>query len=476
MKPLSIRVIHFLLHPTVRYVICWLIVAGGLIFGIHKSWHHFDWDKRGDGNGGHREIDFGGQWMMGRMLVEGYGQQLYHRDVHRKLLQRWFPDEDGLPRPDKTDVEQLMEWMMEVPNEGDGPTIGGPLYPPVHAFYYSPIALASPHVGYRILQVLTLLIMIPCGLGVTLISRGAIWWPVACLFLLVYPGLGGAANLGQNSPLSLLFFIWGWVALSRDKPILAGILWGGLAYKPVWAVTFCLVPLLTRRWSMLLSMMATGAILAIWTLPVVGLHSWFDWLAVGREASALYKVDVNWINLSRDALGIARRWLLDFDLPLEKRGTLLATALGWGALLSIFITTVWLSWKYRHRVSDITGVGPTFLLLGAFQCCYHYMYYDVLITALPVCLLLIYMYAQWQRGELTRTFPWWWHAIALVLIGLSVMLNHLEWYYFHYTVLGRMMIPYEQYGLYSLWIWCAITMVYDEKITSISDSLSQTIQ
>ena len=504
------------------YWLSWLIVVLFLTIGAVSAWQHFDVKERPDGNEGHREIDFGGQWLMGRMIVEGEARNLYDRKTHRRILEQNYPRSDEAPGSSTSDAEQLLIWMMEVPTAKGEPTIGGPLYPPVHAFYYAPIGLMSPRTGYRFMQLFTLLSMIPAGLGITLLSRGRIWWPVSCMILILYPGLGGNVNLGQNAHISLLLLIWGWVALSRGRPVLAGFIWGFFAFKPVWAVTFCLVPFLTRRWRMLFSMIVTGTTLALLTIPFVGIESWMHWIKIGGQASALYNVDQNWVNMSRDILGLSRRWQIDFSQSHAEihANWLKPTLWGWGMLLAIFEMTTRLTWTMPRAFRDPLGTGSAFLLLGVWFSCYHFMYYDVLLTALPVMLIVISLtkmidIPRWSqcRGP-GRPVRWelvlgvafltyfvlkaeapfqflpivlmvltlipvlnqrFWRqeilpkgrslrssALALILITALVSLNHLEWYIFFYLDLSRMMIPVDQFCLFALWIWCAITCATEE--------------
>ncbi|MFX6201976.1 glycosyltransferase 87 family protein, partial [Acinetobacter baumannii] len=78
---------------------------------------------------------------------------------------------------------------------------------------------------------------------------------------------------GQNPPLTLLFLIWGWALIVRDRPTAAGVVWGLLAFKPVWALAFFLVPFLTGRWRTCLAMLLTAGFLVVLTLPFVGFYS-----------------------------------------------------------------------------------------------------------------------------------------------------------------------------------------------------------
>src|SRR5262249_33549648 len=151
------------------------------------------------------------------------------------------------------------------------------------------------------------------GRGVSVLSRRGIWWPVAALVIILFPGFMGSLNLGQNATLTLTVLVWGWALIARGRPGWGGGVWGLLAFKPVWAMVFFLVLVLSRRWRTGLAMLATGAAWVLVTLPFVGLHSWFDWLYVGKEAALLYNTDHNWVFLSRDLLSIPRRGLLDFQ-------------------------------------------------------------------------------------------------------------------------------------------------------------------
>jgi hypothetical protein len=146
-------------------------------------------------------------------------------------------------------------------------------------------------------------------------------------------------------------------------------------------------------------MVLTGGALAAATLPVVGLRTWFDWLTVGREASQLYNYNRNWINLSRDLHGIPRRILLDFNRPEAERDTPLTRALAWTLWGTVFATTAVVSLRWGDRKRE-TGIGAAFLVFGAYQTCYRFMYYDALLSAVGFAVLL----AEPARFLRTRVF------------------------------------------------------------------------
>jgi len=439
-------VVWFVLHRITRYVASWLLAAGLAWWTLDWAWHAFDKPDRVDGNDGHAAIDFGGQWLMGAMLVNGHGKELYNRNYQRLVLEAGFPYEDEIPDENRSrgevgsrDAKNLMNWFMgRDDSEGDKlagsvaspfaaadpfsraaiviagvdewqridphdkakekltelekafrPRVGGPLYPPINAIYYAPLGLLTPRTGYRVNQWMCLLYAVLAGLGVSYMTEGRFWWPLATALIIGYPGFKGAIHLGQNPPLTLLFLIWGWALMIHDRPIAGGIVWGLLAFKPVWALAFFLVPFLTVRWRACLAMILTGGALVLLTLPFVGVHSWLHWLQVGQMAADLYKTDNNWVHLSRDLLGIPRRFLVDFTLPNDQRNPPGAAEWGYALLLGVIVLTVAMPlWRFKQAIRAKTGPIAAFLLLGAWLSCFHFMYYDILLTALPMFVLL----------------------------------------------------------------------------------------
>ena len=449
-------------------VLLWLLT---FLIGAYSLWHALTWfntaddtppeRRRGDGNIGHLQIDFGGQWLMARMLVLGHGRELYHRQRQWEVARDAYPVELEPPlvqleaivpgpqrqsakaeEPLHHDADRLMGWFMgsdpeewkqvggavvapfagipcgnplfaaavqqrsretlspELIETVTKPAIGGPLYPPIQAFYYAPIGLIDrPLVAYHVFQVILMLSVVFAGLGIKYLTQGRIWWSVGTLLVLIYPGTRAGLDLGQNPTVTLVIVIWGWVLASRGYNVAGGMVWGLLAFKPVWGLALFLVPLLTRRWRFCFSMVLTGICLAAATVPFVGIQSWFDWLTVGKEASETYNVNRNWIMLSRDLQGIPRRILHDFTLPEPERDTPLASALAWSLWGFVFLSTVTIHLRWGDR-GRVTGIGTCFLFLGAYLTCYRFMYYDALLSLVGVVVLL----AEPARLLRTRVF------------------------------------------------------------------------
>lgn len=462
--------------------VVWVAAIGCGAAFLYRAFHWFDSPRhlppdyhRADGNSGHTQIDFGGQWLMGRMIVTGNGRQLYNRNRQWEVLRAGYPVEDESPiqreqaalpryaqtraRPDEHyhhDATNLMHWSMgghhdprrewqqlagaasaplaqpptgnpfvaaalekaaadtvtpELAAKIEKPVVGGPLYPPVHAIFYVPIGMFDhPRDAYHAFQVFGTLLIPFAGLGVKVLTRGRIWWSVATLLLFIFPGTRGGMDLGQNPMISLCIVIWGWALASRGYNVAAGIVWGLFAFKPVWAAAFFLVPLLMRRWRFCVAMVLTGAAFGAITLPFVGLDSWFHWLEVGKEATELYKVNENWINLSRDLQGIPRRALIDFTKSDEYRNTPLIHNLAIGLWLAVFAATV-VVYLLRGDRSKPTGLSAGFLFLGAYLSCFHFMYYDALLASVG----LVALFAEPKRFLRTEVF-----AVAPVTVEPAV--------------------------------------------------------
>jgi hypothetical protein len=483
-----------LFTPRGRFWLGWCAVLVGVVGSCVSAWLWAYAPNRRDGNWGHTSIDFCGQWVLAHLVVTGRGRQLYDRTTLRRALEQVLPREDEMPEQQTSDVENLLDQMV---GRDDDPQaagvaasfltplaartpweltalvagsesawtperirplrvarLGGPLYPPVHPVLFAPLGLLTPRVAYRLVQGITLGLILLTGWLIARLSRGVIRWQEAAVVAMLFPGYSGVLNLGQNSALSLVLLLGGWLLMNRGRPWLGGCLWGFLAFKPVWAVAFGPVLLLTGRWRAALSMGVTGLVLVALTLPVVGLDVWFDWLAVGKLAAAVYDSDENWIFLSRDLLGLPRRYLLTFEnkTAIDPDRPLVAE-LGWGLWGTTLAVTVAISLLRRRQVTGAEGIGPAFVLLGGWLTCYHFMYYDTLLAVLPLAVLwadsgriLPGDGSWWRRG--LRSVPVWVLILLIVLGHLGPLMNP-SWQF----------PPFDTFLLWGLWAWCGYHVI-----------------
>jgi hypothetical protein len=386
---------RFIVRRQTWYVLCWLaaVIVSGI--EIYQARHAYDSKKnedplsrRRDGNAGHTLVDFGAQWLTAHLVATGRGRELFLPDPQRQSLEANYPQADEPPAAKAHDADELFGNMMDLPADGGRPRLHGPLYPPTHALLFAPLGRLPPREAYRDAQWLFLAMGWLAGLAISGISRGRFWWPAATMLVMIFPGFGPALHLAQNSALSLAIVVVGWWLVSRGWEGSGGLVWGLLAYKPVWAAAFLLVPLLTSRWRMLAAMVVTGLAFVLATLPFVGVQTWLDWLRIGRVAADLYKVDDNWVFLSRDLLGIPRRWLLNFDEPREVRDRAVAAVAGWTLWAGVVAVTVVVAVRRPRGVRQHDGYGAAFVALGAWASSYHFIYYDSLLAMFPIALLL----------------------------------------------------------------------------------------
>src|SRR5262249_1315806 len=130
-----------------RRALAWAAALIGVLVCVIGGWLAQRDPRRADGNRGHVSLDFRGLWLMGRRLVRGQGFYLYERSHKRAVLVAAYPPGDENPDQEKSDAEAIMAAMMGQDAEDYEPS--GPLYPPLDAFVYAPLGLASPRLGYR---------------------------------------------------------------------------------------------------------------------------------------------------------------------------------------------------------------------------------------------------------------------------------------------------------------------------------------
>src|SRR5689334_19864492 len=116
MNRLEELLLRILRHWLTYYVLAWVVAVAVAAGALEYAWTSFDTTERPDGNSGHATIDFGGQYLMGRMLVTGHGRELYNRAAQRWVFQEAYPDELSNPK-EQTDTDKMMYWVMG----SDGP-------------------------------------------------------------------------------------------------------------------------------------------------------------------------------------------------------------------------------------------------------------------------------------------------------------------------------------------------------------------
>jgi hypothetical protein len=163
--------------------------------------------------------------------------------------------------------------------------------------------------------------------------------------------------------------------------------------------------------------------------------------------------------------------------------------------LALVVTAV-VAWFKRKRIAHaVEGTAAAFVLLGAWLVCYHFMYYDVLLTALPVWLLFTDprkyiepVFAGWGRFGMARSNP-----DVLQYYRPGSILRVRRWLPFLTSGYGQLFVlnsmvltlvavllavqyalplvdigaykgpPVDTYVLIGLWAWCGWRLLRDKQ-------------
>jgi alpha-1,2-mannosyltransferase len=157
-------------------------------------------------------------------------------------------------------------------------------------FYYPPVFLllcaALAHLSY----LAAFLVFEAATLALCLIVMRAILverdWS-AIIPALAFPAAFWTLGLGQNSFLTAALFGAGTLWIDR-RPILAGICFGALCYKPHFALLIPVALLSGRDWCALRAFLGSAAVLCGLSLVIFGRDTWQVYLAAAAGSHATY--------------------------------------------------------------------------------------------------------------------------------------------------------------------------------------------
>ena len=152
------------------------------------------------------------------------------------------------------------------------PSIGGPLYPPINAFVYYPLGQLSPRWGYHAMQIMHTVLALVAGLGVCRLSRGRIWWPIAVMAIIGFPGFLGSIDLAAEFDSDSDHPDLGLGAHGRRAPRWRRDRLGITRLQAGVGAGLFPCPRGLQRWRFCLAMSCTGILMAAVTLPAVGWH------------------------------------------------------------------------------------------------------------------------------------------------------------------------------------------------------------
>lgn len=214
--------------------------------------------------------------------------------------------------------------------------------------------------------------------GIIRLTRGC------TLAMLAFPGTWMNIMHGQNGFLTTALFA-GAVATLERHPVWAGILLGGLIYKPHFLLMIPVVLIAGRRWTTAVSAVVTAVLLCGLSLAVLGADAWRGFLADSALARSA---------LEQDLVGNDKMQSVFAAVRLLGGG--LVTAYGLQAVLSVVVAAV-LAWLSRNAANP-RGIGAA-LACGTLLATPFLLVYDMMLLAIP----LIWMIGQ---AGLTGFRPW----------------------------------------------------------------------
>jgi glycosyl transferase family 87 len=158
-------------------------------------------------------------------------------------------------------------------------------------FYYPPVFLLVCAAFARLPYLAAFLAFEGVTLALFLIVMRQILdqrgWP-ALIPVLAFPALYWTLGLGQNSFLTAALFAAGTLWIDR-RPILAGICFGALCYKPHFGLLVPVALLAGRHWRAFVAALLAAAALCALSLALFGLETWAGFLRAAFGAHTTYE-------------------------------------------------------------------------------------------------------------------------------------------------------------------------------------------
>ena len=307
-------------------IVGWIALSDGLV----------------DRNGKPIGTDFSSFYAAGSLALEGKAASAYDMAAHYISEQRLFG--------------------------ADTPYYGW-LYPPNFFLVAAPLALLPYPLALALWQGVTLALYLAVIAAILTPARrehaaiAKLWLPVAAAFPAVFINLGH----GQNGFLSASVFGAALVALPY-RPVLAGVLFGLLAYKPQCALVIPFALLAVGQWRTILAAAVTVTALSAASLVLFGTDAWWSFLASTETSRKLLLEEGNvGFEKLQSAFAAVRIWGGGVGLAYLVQGAVSAAAIGGTAW-------VWLTVRDRNMKAAL-------LLAATALASPHILDYDLMLIA-----------------------------------------------------------------------------------------------
>jgi len=300
-----------------------------------------------DRNGKPLGTDFSSFYAAGSMALEGHAAAAYDFALHHAREQQVF----GAATP-------YYAW----------------LYPPLFFLIAAPLALLPYPLALAVWQFGTLILYLAV-IGTILRSARADplvrrnWLLVAVAFPAVLINLGH----GQNGFLSAALFGAALLALPK-RPVLAGVLFAALAYKPQFGIAIPFALLAAGRWRTIVAAGLTLAILIAVTALLFGIDAWRAFFAsTGISREILLESGAVGFEKLQSAFAVVRLW---------GGGVTLAYAVQAFVSCAVIASIVW-CWRSACDEAHKAALLVTGTLLAS----PHILDYDLIVLAVAIAYL-----------------------------------------------------------------------------------------
>ena len=208
-------------------------------------------------------IDYADYYATGRMVIDGNIGQIYNMEAHHAVLESLFGK-----------IPYLLEW----------------IYPPTFLLPIVPLSYLPFHVSLAVWLALS---FIPAALAVYFLTGKNKYAPIC---LLAFPGTFLNIRWGQNGFLTAALFGFG-VYFVESNPMLAGVMFGLLTFKPQMAIFPFIILFFTKKWKAFGWSAFFAAAFAVLTGLLFGFQTWIDFFSTSlynaQQLSASWEA-TNW--------------------------------------------------------------------------------------------------------------------------------------------------------------------------------------
>lgn len=376
--------------------------------------------------------DFVHLWIGGHLAAKGQIAQLYEPAAHKDLL--------------------AQHNLLTAEYWGERYEILGVFfYPPTAALLYAPLGLLPLYWAQATQAVVNILLGICAAWLLTRIIQGRLRFATVLLLLFTYPSFLYTYALGQNGILTTTLVLGSWSILQTGRQWWGGALLSLLVFKPNWLLAFGWIPLVQRRWQMVIGIGSGLLLLLLVTIATVGIAPLQTYIETLLNLMNLHYLPDYPLAIQYSILSLSRRYL--------GMGTA-ADLVGWGVIFAIIIMTIWALYRNQTRTDLPSAAGQSRFVRSAAltwvaAVCLnpHLHHYDLTMVSVAMIMAL----SEW--AVLSRWQRYW--------VGSLLLLNHFAFVITDGLALNET-LPLPIFTMLALWGWLWLRTIHVEQSPTLT--------